>query len=92
MGKAERIELIRQIEAERKSNVVTYLTSTRVGFDVHMAMDSVRRIYEHLKQFKKAKDAEGLKIDLFIHSNGGDGTVPWRLSLSSANSPTSSRC
>jgi ClpP class serine protease len=45
-----------------------------------MAMDSVRRIYEHLLQATKANGRKKLdKIDLFLHSNGGDGTVPWRL-------------
>ncbi len=42
-----------------------------------MAMDSIRKIYDHLRLINKPM-AE-TKIDLFIHSNGGDGTVPWRL-------------
>jgi len=41
-----------------------------------MAMDAVRKIYDHLTA--KAKPGKR-NIDLFIHSNGGDGTVPWRL-------------
>lgn len=77
MGKAERIELIEQIEKERGSNVISYITSTRQGLEVTMAMDSIRKIYEHLRFIKKPK--EEVNIDLFIHSNGGDGTVPWRL-------------
>lgn len=42
-----------------------------------MAMDAVRLIYEHLRLIDKPK--EEVQIDLFLHSNGGDGTVPWRL-------------
>jgi len=42
-----------------------------------MAMDSIRKIFDHLKSVKNAKKSG--KIDLFLHSNGGDGTVPWRL-------------
>ena len=42
-----------------------------------MAMDSVRKVYEHLELISKPKKAAN--IDLFLHSNGGDGTVPWRL-------------
>jgi ClpP class serine protease len=42
-----------------------------------MAMDSVRKIFEHLRTIGKPKDQ--VKVDLFLHSNGGDGTVPWRL-------------
>jgi hypothetical protein len=40
-----------------------------------MAMDAVRRFYDHLRVLGNLHG----KIDLFIHSNGGDGTVPWRL-------------
>jgi ClpP class serine protease len=42
-----------------------------------MAMDSVRRIYDHLVPLRRA--AQPIKIDLFLYSNGGDGIVPWRL-------------
>ena len=41
-----------------------------------MAMDSVRKIYEHLVL---AEPKTWGNIDLFLYSNGGDGTVPWRL-------------
>ena len=42
-----------------------------------MAMDSIRRFFEHLKHITSPK--EQTKIDLFLSSNGGDGVVPWRL-------------
>ena len=38
-----------------------------------MASEHVRVLYDHIS------DAAGKKIDLFIHSNGGATTVPWRL-------------
>jgi hypothetical protein len=38
-------------------------------------MDTVRKIYKHLKVLKPGKT----DIDLFLHSNGGESTVPWRL-------------
>lgn len=44
-----------------------------------MAMDSVRYIYDHLEAIAAKNSNDELKIDLFLHSNGGDGTVPWRL-------------
>jgi hypothetical protein len=79
MAKAARIKIIQQIERARKSRVISYITSTRQGLEVPMAMDSVRYIYDHLEAIA-AKNGKGeLKIDLFLHSNGGDGTVPWRL-------------
>lgn len=79
MAKAARIQIIRQIEKARKSRVISYITSTRPGLEVQMAMDSVRYIYDHLELIKAKNTHEELRIDLFIHSNGGDGTVPWRL-------------
>ena len=79
MAKAARIKIIQQIERARKSRVISYITSTRQNLEVQMAMDSVRYIYDHLEAIA-AKNGKGeLKIDLFLHSNGGDGTVPWRL-------------
>jgi hypothetical protein len=74
MGISERRALIEKIETERKSLVVTYITSTRPGMEVKMAMDCIRKIYDHIKDNHNQKN-----IDLFLMSNGGDGTVPWRL-------------
>lgn len=38
-----------------------------------MKAEHIRTLYEHLDKMK------GDRIDLFIHSDGGDATVPWRL-------------
>lgn len=77
MSKPERIALIKQIQDERQSHLITYVTSTRPNLEVEMAMDSIRRVYDHLVPLKGMDPKP--KIDLFIYSNGGDGTVPWRL-------------
>jgi hypothetical protein len=78
MAKAERVELIKQLQAARGNTfLIPYITSTRQNLEITMAMDAVRIIYEHLRAINKPK--EEVNIDLFIHSNGGDGTVPWRL-------------
>jgi hypothetical protein len=78
MGKNERVNLIKQLEAERGDTyVISYITSTRPDLEIQMAMDATRIIYEHLQLIGKPKNEA--KIDLFIHSNGGDSTVPWRL-------------
>ncbi|MBD2098473.1 hypothetical protein H6F90_25715 [Trichocoleus sp. FACHB-591] len=77
MGKAERCQIMQKIQNERNSFVISYVTSTRQGLEVQMAMDSVRKIYEHLRLITTPKSET--KIDLFLYSNGGDGTVPWRL-------------
>jgi serine dehydrogenase proteinase len=74
----ERVELIRALETARGGNkVISYLTSTRPNLESQMAMDAIPIIYEHLSRIETAK--EETTIDLFLHSNGGDGTVPWRL-------------
>ena len=77
MAKVERLALIRKIESERSAHLISYITSTRQGMEVAMAMDSIRRIYDHLQLIAKPKKT--IDIDLFLHSKGGDGTVPWRL-------------
>ncbi len=76
-NKALRLKLVEQIQAERNSVLISYITSTRQGLDVPMAMDSIRLIYNHLRLIGRPKTE--VNIDLFLHSNGGDGTVPWRL-------------
>ena len=76
MGKEARLALIQQLEQARQSKVFTYITSYRNGLEVPMSMDSIRIFFEHLKNIDRANKP---KIDLLIVSNGGDGTVPWRL-------------
>jgi|SRR5579863_6616758 len=78
MGREQRIALIQQIEQQRGSFVITYLTNTRAGLEVPMAMDIIRKFYEHLVLFQNENPIKN-KIELFIVSNGGDGIVPWRL-------------
>jgi hypothetical protein len=77
MGNQERVDLIKRIEKERGSHLIAYVTSTRLNREVQMAMDSIRKIYDHLVAIGRPK--KEVKVDLFLHSNGGDGTVPWRL-------------
>jgi hypothetical protein len=48
-----------------------------LDLEVQMAMDVVPMFYRHLDGL--GAGSEDTHIDLFIHSNGGDGTVPWRL-------------
>lgn len=77
MTKEERVGTIKDLQKARgDTTVIAYITSTRPGFEVQMAMDSIRLFYDHLSKIAEPKK---VTIDLFIHSNGGDGTVPWRL-------------
>jgi len=66
------------LEKERGNRfLIVYITSIRQNFDVQMADDCIRLIYEHLKKINKKP--EEIKVDLFLCSNGGSGVVPWRL-------------
>ena len=74
---ANRAELIREIGLLRVTTVISYVTSTRPNLDVPMSMDVVPILFEHL--LSTGANKEKTKLDLFIHSNGGDGVVPWRI-------------
>jgi hypothetical protein len=71
-------ELIKQLEEKRGSKVISYIVSTRRGSSYQIADDAVRIIYNHILSLK-TEDSKLEKIDLFIHSFGGAGTVPWKL-------------
>jgi hypothetical protein len=77
VAKQQREAAITALAAERQTNVIAYMTSTRPGLDVSMAMDVVPLVFGHLRQLPG--EPADRKIDLFLHSNGGDGVVPWRL-------------
>ncbi|MBK8246525.1 MAG: hypothetical protein IPK85_03870 [Gemmatimonadetes bacterium] len=55
--------------------MLAYVTSTRPSAEAQMGMDAIRFIYEHLRQLAPRPE----RLALLIHSNGGDGTVPWKL-------------
>jgi hypothetical protein len=74
---ARRAALITEIEAKREGTfLISYITSTRPGFEVGMADDVLPLFHEKLEAGKQ-RAAKG--VDLFIHSNGGSGTTPWRI-------------
>jgi len=77
MSRKSRFEKIQQLQKHRKSTIISYITSTRPNHEIPMAMDAVRLVYDHIKSLGCSK--KDTKIDLFLHSNGGDGVVPWRL-------------
>jgi hypothetical protein len=72
-----RILLMKEIEARRGNRLfISYVTSTRPGFEFQIADDVLPLLYRCLEG-GKARAATG--VDLFIHSNGGSGTTPWRV-------------
>ncbi|HEX5180098.1 MAG TPA: hypothetical protein VFW04_12260 [Gemmatimonadaceae bacterium] len=74
MGRSERIALIQQIEQERKSKVVAYITGDRGQAGAQIGDDALRPLYDHLREIGHIE-----KLDLFIYSRGGATDVPWRI-------------
>lgn len=68
--------LIKKIEEIRGSTVMCFLTSIRENVVSVIADDSVRVFFDHLLLLPSRPVP---KLDLFLCSNGGSGTVPWRL-------------
>jgi hypothetical protein len=73
---ADRLKLIEEIEQLRNSKVVSYLTSIRQNSVAQMADDAVREMFDHLLLLPSRPVKQ---LDVFLCSNGGSGTVPWRL-------------
>jgi hypothetical protein len=77
MPRATRKTLIEKLQVARGNRLaIAYVTSTRSGHEIQMADDAFRLIYDHLEAGREqAKNG----VDLFICSNGGSGTAPWRI-------------
>lgn len=75
MGRRERIALIEQIERERGSRLICYVTSDRQNADAGVAKDAMPYFYEHLRTFGGAQ-----KIDILLFTNGGDTLAGFGLS------------
>jgi len=66
MNKTERIDLIKQIESNRNSRVIVYITGDRRSLETRISPD-IFPIFN--KCLEKIGSTE--KIDLFIYSTGG---------------------
>jgi hypothetical protein len=77
MPRAERKALIEKLQVARKNRLtIAYVTSTRFGYEIQIADDAFRIMYDHLEA---GRELARNGVDLFICSNGGSGTVPWRI-------------
>lgn len=74
MPRTERVRLISDLEGQRGSKVICYLTGDRRGFETKIASDILSYFYEHLVELGKT-DA----VDLFLYSTGGLTMAGWRL-------------
>ena len=72
----QRAALIRKLATIRGSTVIAFLTSVRPGVPAQISDDMVRVFFDHLALLPSRPIK---KLDLFLCSNGGSGTVPWRL-------------
>ena len=74
---AKRAALMKAIEGERDGRLlISYVTSTRPGFEFSISDDVIPFIHQCLE---RGKEKAKIGVDLFIHSNGGSGTAPWRI-------------
>jgi hypothetical protein len=70
----ERKDLYSQIEKERKSKLLVYVTGDRPGLETQMHPEVVDMFTEHLDSIGKTD-----KITLFLHSRGGETNFGWTL-------------
>ncbi|MEL7030007.1 MAG: hypothetical protein AAGL49_12560, partial [Pseudomonadota bacterium] len=75
-GEAERLELIRDIEAKRGSRVIAYITADRDGLASGAYREDVRVLEQH---FRAVMRDNPKKVDLFLSTDGGDAVASWRL-------------
>ncbi|EQD61432.1 hypothetical protein B1B_07644, partial [mine drainage metagenome] len=61
MGRNERANLFRKIEALRGSRVLTYVTSDRQGATSQIGDDAIRPLYDHLRAMDHCP-----RLDLYI--------------------------
>jgi hypothetical protein len=78
----KRLQLVKDLEQERKSRIICYFLGDRQGYPQGLvpdlatviASDAIRPFYDHLEGMGNQD-----KIDLFLYSRGGDTNIPLRL-------------
>jgi hypothetical protein len=74
MAWADRIALMREIEQQRGTSVVCYVTSDRQGASGKIASDAIPWLYRHLQAAGKSTG-----VDLVLYSTGGTTMTAWRI-------------
>lgn len=69
-----RLNLYKQIESERNSKLLVYITGSRPGLETQIADDILPMFTEHLDRIG---DVE--KISLFLYTFGGNTLTAWSL-------------
>jgi hypothetical protein len=75
MGLEQRIPLYGKLKAKRKRPLIVYVTSTRPQAEAQIASDSISELVAQLQ----ALPPDATELDFYLVSNGGDGTVAWRM-------------
>ena len=65
----------RVIEEYRQRPLIVYATSTRPNVPAAMAADAVREFIDQIDAVPK----DGRKVDVLLHSTGGDALTAWKL-------------
>ena len=73
-GYENRKAVYEQIEKERKSKVISYVTSDRSGMEAQIKPDVVDLFVDHLDELWPAE-----KLTLILYTSGGDTATAWRL-------------
>ena len=69
-----RLELIKQIEKERKSAVICYITGDKNQFSTKIGDDVIPILFRHLELIGNRNN-----IDLLLYTRGGDMVTPIRI-------------
>jgi hypothetical protein len=70
----QRLKLIEQIEKERDSAVICYITGDRAKFNTKIGDDVIPILFRHLELIDNENN-----IDLLLYTRGGDMVVPIRI-------------
>lgn len=70
----DRLELYKQIEAERQSKLIVFVTGDKVGMETQISSEMPEYFVNHLDKFNLPK-----KISLFLYTRGGDTMAAWSL-------------
>lgn len=70
----DRLELYKQIERERKSKILVFVTGDKVGMETQISSEMPEYFVNHLDKFNLPK-----KISLLLYTRGGDTMAAWSL-------------
>ncbi|HEY1474014.1 MAG TPA: hypothetical protein VGF53_08025 [Pseudolabrys sp.] len=75
MGLSDRIQLYEKVEKIRGKPLIAYITSTRYNAPGQIGQDTISELLTQLQTLPR----DTTDLDLLLVSNGGDGTVAWRV-------------